>query len=134
MSEENVEIVRRAWDAVVETGGVEAALDYFTEDCVMEDFPELPDRAVYRGREGIREIYSHFREMWGEFDQDPREFIDAGGNLIIVEVAMHGQGKGSGAPLNAKAFWVHEVLAGKIARMRAFTTNEQALEAAGLSE
>src|SRR5512133_3391832 len=133
MSEEHVEIVRRAWNGAVD-GGVEAALGCFTENCVMEDFPELPDRAVYRGRDGVREIDQHFREMWGAFDQDPHEFIDAGDNLVIAAVAMHGRGKGSGAPLDAKAFWVHELQASKIAHMRAFTTKEQALEAAGLRE
>jgi hypothetical protein len=42
----------------------------------MEDFPELPDHAVYVGREGALEIDRHFREMWGEFAQEPVEFID----------------------------------------------------------
>jgi ketosteroid isomerase-like protein len=52
----------------------------------------------------------------------------------VAVIAMRGQGKGSGAPLNAQAVWVHELRAGKLARMRAFTTKAQALEAAGLSE
>ncbi len=47
---------------------------------------------------------------------------------------MRGQGKGSGAPLDAEAVWVHELRAGKVARMRAFTTKAQALQAAGLEE
>ena len=38
MSQENVEIVRRAWEARV-SQGPEAVLDFFTEDCVLEDFP-----------------------------------------------------------------------------------------------
>jgi ketosteroid isomerase-like protein len=63
--------------------------------------------------------------------ENPVEFIDAGGNLVVAEIAMHGRGKGSGAPLDGKAFWVHELRAGKLAHMRAFTTKEQALEAAG---
>ncbi len=47
---------------------------------------------------------------------------------------MCGQGKGSGAPLDAQAVWGHELRTGKVARMRAFTTKAEALEAAGLSE
>ena len=65
-----MEIVRRAWETRV-SGEVEDVLDYFTDDCVSEDFPELPDHAVYLGREGVREIDGHFREMWGELVQEP---------------------------------------------------------------
>ena len=133
MSEENVGLVRSVWDVNV-TQGVAAVLPYITEDCVFEDFPELPDHAVYVGREGALEIYRHFREMWGELVQEPVEFIDAGDDLVVAVIAMRGRGKGSGAPLHAQAVWVHELRAGKVARMRAFTTKEQALQAAGLSE
>jgi ketosteroid isomerase-like protein len=127
------EIVRRAWMTIA-SEGPEAALDYLTEDCVMEDFPELPDHAVYAGREGALVIDRHFREMWGDFVQEPVEFIHGGDGIVVAVIAMRGQGKGSGAPLDAQAVWVHELRAGKVARMRAFTTKAQALEAAGLSE
>ena len=72
--------------------------------------------------------------MWGELVQEPVEFIDAGEDLVVAVIAMHGQGKGSRALLDAPAVWVHELRAGKIAHMRAFTTKAQALEAAGLRE
>ena len=134
MSQESVETVRRVWEIVASEGIVDAVLESFTEDCVMEDFPELPDRGVYVGREGVREIARHFQEMWGDFVQEPIEFIDAGEDLVFGVVAMRGQGRDSGAPLDASAFWVHELKDGKLARMRAFTTRAQALEAAGLSE
>ena len=48
MSQENVEILREAWRAYQERG-IDAALEYCADDCVCEDFPELPDRATYRG-------------------------------------------------------------------------------------
>jgi hypothetical protein len=37
--------VRRAWQALV-TGRIEATFDFRSEDCVFEDFPEMPDSAV----------------------------------------------------------------------------------------
>jgi ketosteroid isomerase-like protein len=52
----------------------------------------------------------------------------------VAVIAMHGRGDGSGASFDAPAVFVHELRAGKVARMRAFTTKAQALEAAGLSE
>jgi ketosteroid isomerase-like protein len=133
MSQENLEIVRRAWEARV-SRGIDAVLEYFTDDCVIEDFPELPDHGVYRGRQGVREINRHFLEMWGEFVQEPVECIDGGGDLVVAVIAMRLRGKSSGTPVASQAVWVHELRNGKIARMRAFTTKAQALEAAGLSE
>ena len=134
MSQENVEVVRGVWGIVASEGITDAVLEFFTEDCVMEDFPELPDRGVYLGREGVREIARHFQEIWDDFVQEPIEFTDAGEDLVFGVVAMRGQGRDSAAPLDAAAFWVHELRDGKLARMRAFTTKAQALEAAGLSE
>lgn len=99
----------------------------------MEDFPELPDHAVYLGRDGVREIDRHFREMWGELVQESVEFIDAGDDVVVGVIAMRGRGKGSGAPLDAQAVWVHELRAEQLARMRAFTTKAQAFRAAGLA-
>ena len=51
MSEENEEQVREAWKAYIERG-VDGLLDLYAEDCVCEDFPDMPDRATYEGRDG----------------------------------------------------------------------------------
>ena len=133
MSQENVEIVRRAWQAFVE-GGVEATLDFWTEDAVFEEFPEMPESAVYVGREHLSEAVEHFTEMWRDLAFEPVEFIDAGQNLVIVVVAYRGRGVASGAPLDAVATWLYEMRDGRVCRARAFTTKQQALEAAGLRE
>ena len=135
MSQANVEIVRRAWKVYVDHGGIDDAVleDYFAEDCVVEDFPDMPDRASYVGREGVRERDRHFAEIWGDFVIEPAEFIDGGGDVVVVTVAIRGHGKGSGAPIDAPTAFVSELRDGKIVRDRAFTSKSQALEAVGLS-
>ena len=133
MSQENVEIVRRAWQAYV-SGGVEATFDFWTEDCVFEEFPEMPESAVYVGRDRLSEAAEHFTEMWSDLEFEPVEFIDAGENLVIAVVAYRGRGVASGAPLDALASWLYEMRDGRVSRARSFTTKAQALEAAGLSE
>ena len=133
MSQENVEIVRRAWQAYV-SGGVEATFDFWTEDCVFEEFPEMPESAVYVGRDRLSEAAEHFTEMWSDLEFEPVEFIDAGENLVIAVVAYRGRGVASGAPLDALASWLYEMRDGRVFRARSFTTKQQALEAAGLRE
>jgi ketosteroid isomerase-like protein len=133
MSEENVEVVRAAWRAYQDRG-VDAALDYFAEDCVCEDFPELPDRATYRGTDGWRQRDRQFRRPWAELVFEPAEFIDAGGKVVVVVTTMHGRGQGSDVPMQMTFAFVYEVRDGSIVRDRAFTSRSQALEAAGLRE
>src|SRR5262245_44987088 len=99
MSQASVEVVRAAWSANREAG-MDAALAYYTEDCVAEDFPEMVDReAVYKGWAGMRRRDQHFRESWGEsgeqYEFRPLEFIDAGNDVVLVPVAMTVVGRGS---------------------------------------
>jgi ketosteroid isomerase-like protein len=136
MSHENVEVVRSIWK-VVQDRGVEPALDvsgdFFAEHCHYEDFPEMADGATYVGADGLRERTMRFAEIWGDFVMEPREFLDGGDQFVIAVIDMTGHGKGSGAPLDAEAFFVYELEAGLIVRDRAFTSRRQALEAAGLT-
>jgi ketosteroid isomerase-like protein len=132
MSEENVEVVREAWKAFND-GGIDPRLDYYAEDCVIEDFPELPDHATYEGKAGLRRRNRQFTESWENLTFQPLEFIDAGDEVLAV-VAMRGHGKGSDTPMDAVISFVYEVRNGMIVRDRAFTSKSQALEAAGLRE
>jgi len=58
-----VEIVRRAWQAFVSGGGEATLLDFWTEDCVFEEFPEMPESAIYVGWDRVSEAVEHFTEM-----------------------------------------------------------------------
>ena len=133
MSEENVEIVRRAWKVWSE-GGVDAAQHYFAEDCAVEGIPEAPGFGILHGPEGLRERERIFFDAWVDVALEPVEFIDAGGNAVVVVSAMSGRGRGSGTPLDAPVFFVYEIRDGRIVRDQTFTSRSQALEAAGLSE
>ena len=133
MSQENVEVIREAWKAYGEQG-VDGLLGFFAEDCVCEDYPEMPDRASYKGREGVRRRDDHFREMWGDLVIEPVELIDAAEDVVITVVSIRGHGEGSGAPVDAPTAFVSELCDGKCIRDRAFRSRSQALEAAGLSE
>jgi ketosteroid isomerase-like protein len=133
MSQENVELVRRAWQAYRDHG-MDAAVGYFAEDCVIEDLPEMPDRATYMGGEGLRERDRHFAEVWGDYVIEAVDFIDGGRDVVVAIASLHGYGRGSGAPLDTHVGFVYELRDGKIIRDRAFTSKGQALEAVGLSE
>jgi ketosteroid isomerase-like protein len=129
MSRENVEAVRAAWDTFAR-GGIEATFDIWTDDCVFEDVPGMPDGTVHVGREGVVDALRNFTEAWCDLDFEPIDFIDAGDDVVVVVIALRGAGGGSGAPLDAVIAFVYEMRDRKVARARVFSSREEALEAA----
>ena len=128
-----MEVMRRAWQAFI-SGGVEATLEGWTEDCVFEEFPEMPESAVYVGRDRLSEAVEHFTEMWSDLVWEPLEFIDAGENLVIAVVRYRGRGRASGIDLRSNLSAVFDVRGGQITRIEFYFDHAKALEAAGLRE
>ena len=125
-----MEIVRRINDAYV-AGDYETALALIS--------PEVEVRIVtqgqqgYRGHEGVAEALRTWTGTWEAYRNELEEIIDAGEHVITVD-RQSGRGKGSGLPLTEKFFGVYTIRDDKVVRIEWFTTREQALEAAGLSE
>ena len=55
MSEENVEIVLRSWEAWNQ-GGAESAKRFWAENYELHDPPDVPDPRVVRGRDAVAPI------------------------------------------------------------------------------
>ena len=133
MSQENVDLVRRMFDAF-NRGDVDAVVATFGEGCLVEEPLEMPDSPSlgFRGHDGIREWMANLRGVAG-VRFEPRSFI-TGGDVVVSDLASHGRGQGSGAPVEWTTFAVLQLCGGKIARARAFLSRDDALAAAGLSE
>jgi ketosteroid isomerase-like protein len=131
MSRENVEIIQRGWDAFLEEG-IEAAAEFYSEDCEIHDPPELPDAEVRRGREGLIGLLRRFEDLWEGFSLTPVEFIDVSEDQVIAVTALGGSGKESGVPLPDTPFvLLYDLKDGRVVRQRTFLSREQAFEAAG---
>ncbi len=88
---------------------------------------------MYRGPEGLRRFLESF---WGEFDEpglEVRELIEAEDH-VLAGLTFQGRGKQSGVETTWDIWHVWTVRGGKVLRGQAFTSREQALEAAGLRE
>ena len=64
MSQENVEIVRRAIDRLSETG--EPDWDLYDADLVWTSRPDGPAHHTRRGLDGLRSGIESLREAWAE--------------------------------------------------------------------
>jgi uncharacterized protein len=131
MSQENVELVRRGYEAFAR-GDLETAMELFHPDIEWHD-PDRPGGGTYRGREGVLRNLEEWLEGWEEFRLEPEEFLEAGDQVVVL-VRQSGRGKGSGVEIEAPLAQAFRVREGKVVWARIYASREEALEAAGLSD
>jgi ketosteroid isomerase-like protein len=132
MSEENVEIVRRAFDAFG-SGELEESLVGLAPTFEFHPSGRFMDtQSVYRGPEGMRDFWRTFRDAWEELRIDIERIEDLGDRVLTLGT-FHGRTGGTDAEVRAESGWIHTFEDGLIVRLRSFATWAEALEAAGLS-
>jgi ketosteroid isomerase-like protein len=133
MSQENVEVVRRTWEAFMR--GDESYLHEFEVSVEWTTAEDEPDPQTYRGIEGVRTLArTLFGELWErDFEILSIEYIDAE-PFVIVPFRALVKARLSGVELEAEETHVYELRGGKVVRVREYRTKREALEAAGLSE
>ena len=129
---ENIELVRAAWEAFVR-GDLVAALADAHPDAVAFRAPPLPDPQTYRGRAGVLQMYADWTAPFSEFEMQAEQFIGAG-DRVVVEVWQRGRGRASGAVVEGRFWFVYTIAGRQIIRQDAFNTRAQAFEAAGLGD
>ncbi|MDQ3571413.1 MAG: nuclear transport factor 2 family protein [Actinomycetota bacterium] len=130
MSQENVEIVRRVYEAAAsrDSAAVFALYDPEVElDCSRLGL------GVYRGHEGLRSLFRDWHEAWESIEYSYEELIDAGETVIAV-VTRHARGRASGVEVKQPFVLVWTLRGSKVVRVVWFLTRAEALEAAGLGE
>ena len=134
MSEENVEVVRRVYEAVA-SGDTEAVLAAYDPDIEWQfarsPFRSLFKRDTYHGHEGLRSfIRERYADAWETIEDDLEELIDADEYVVSV-VTTRGRGRASGVEVEIKHAGLWTLREGKIVRVAWFPSREEALEAAG---
>ena len=132
MSEENVAIMRAAFDAF-NRGGIEAALEYFAPE-VEVIRPEWIEGGLFRGHDGIRRIASTWTEHFDEFSVPLESVIDAGGDHVVALFTQRGRIRGTGSWIEQPIGWDCQVHDSKIVHVHAYLSWEEALKAAALDE
>ncbi len=133
MSQENVEIVKRAMDAFNRPG------QEIYDELVTADFEWFPAmiQAVegdsYRGREGAEAVRATVSDTWEDFRIVGDDFRDLG-DTVLVFGRQEGRGRGSSVPVDAPIGMVFDFREGKISRCRSYLDHGEALKAAGLEE
>jgi ketosteroid isomerase-like protein len=131
MSQETVELVRRAYTAL--NGGDEKTLLSLVDpEIVIDASRAVFNPNTYVGLDGLREISAGMYEVWETIQFHPLEFVDAGERVVVVE-RLVGKGKGSGVEVAQTWGAVWTVRDGRIVRLElSYPDREAALAAAGL--
>ena len=133
MSQENVELVRRAFEAF-ERSDFDAILRMCDEDIVIRQPPELPGAPeTQHGHAGVLEAFELWPQQWDDYGIEILYLRDVGDD-VVAHTRQWGRGKGSGIKLELPFTFVFTIHDRKIVEWRLFMREDDALKAAGLSE
>jgi ketosteroid isomerase-like protein len=130
MSKEDLDGVKAAWEAI-------SANDYqrFIEEVDPEvEFTSLVAEAeavTYRGHQGVRRWWDSIREIFTEFWAEGIDLREVGGQ-VLAQIRLCGTVQG--LKVEQTIWQVLKVKDGKVVSWTVFRTEDEALEAVGLSE
>jgi ketosteroid isomerase-like protein len=135
MSRENIEVVRRIYDAAArgDSSAVLSLYDPEVEWSPDSRFGGLGGEAVYRGHEGLRRFFREWHGAWETVEHSYGEMVDAGDHVIVRDTSR-GRGRTSGVEVVGSQYAVWTLREGKVIRVEFFATRREALEAVGLRE
>jgi len=128
MSQENVEIVRRAYEALADRDW-DALFRYAHPEFAL--VTQL--QGSYRGREDARRFIEDQIGAFQTWTAEPEEYFE-GSDRVVAFVRSRAQPRGSSAEIEIKVAAVWTFRDGKVLTIETFPKRQQALEAAGLSE
>jgi len=133
VSEENVEVLRRAMEAF-DSEGFDGLTEFWHPDINWRAMRGAPDDVgVFTGHDAMRRYLDDWLEMFDDSRIEPEEFIDAGDRVVVMQHAS-GKSKRTGIPVDMRYAVVYTVQDGKIVRGREYATRDEALKAVGLEE
>jgi len=133
MSQENVEIVRRASRFWIERDFSQMT-ELLDPEVVIDLSRNVFNPDVYRGYDGVKRYVQAVDEMWDKFEARIEEVIDAG-DTVVTSTRISGVGRGSGVQADMQLFQVVTLRDGRVLQVTGgYRDRAEALEAAGLKD
>ena len=141
MSQENVEIVRRALEVATEAinHGDDPIARLFEQGIFAQECRFIPPQGIpggkpFVGQEEISDWYRTWTEEFVDYRWSPEKVIDAGDDRVVAVVRQSAKGRESGAAVELRAGFAYTLGGGKIVEVVNYADPREALEAVGLSE
>ena len=130
MSEENVEVVRKAIDYEYYGVGDRAEAEaIFDPQVVLNPIDEGPSS----GFDAMRSDMERWASAFDELTVTVEEIIDAGDQVVVV-THHEGRGRESGVEVDTRFYEVYSLRDSKVSRVDEYIERAEALAAAGLRE
>ena len=131
MSQENVETIRRIYDAS-NRGDWEAAFGDAREDLEVT-FKAGPNSGTHRGREEVQAVFEDLLAGFDLWITEPLEFFESGDEVVaVVNNRLRPKG-GTSGEFEYRNGHIWTIRDGVVVSLVGFPTPEEAIEAAGLS-
>jgi ketosteroid isomerase-like protein len=130
MSRENVEVVRRMYDAYAR-GDYELTLSYHDPEIEFSQPAQEPGAGTYHGHQGIIRAMTKWVGAWDDYRVEVEELVDSGDH-VLAKTRHHGRGKSSGVEVERQIFQLYTLRNGRIVRTRMYYDEAEARKAAGM--
>jgi ketosteroid isomerase-like protein len=132
MSQEDVELVRRAYAHTQATGQVYA--EGFAPNFVwdMSKFEGWPEQQCYEGVAGAQRFLDDWTGAWDDWEMEIQQTYDAGDKVVVV-VNQRGRARTTGMALEMVFAQTWTIRAGRLTRMDMYSDPSEALKGAGLA-
>jgi ketosteroid isomerase-like protein len=127
MSEENVEVVRRMYEAF-HRGDFDGALAYFDPQAEVDASVRV-DEGIGHGRDAVATMVARWVGAWDDWREEIEEMHDLGTSVVVVSM-QRGRAKGSGIEVKTRYAVRYEIRGDRITRMVLHSEPAEALEAA----
>jgi hypothetical protein len=132
MAQDNVEMVRVAYEVAYAERSVEGVRDRFADDFVWHSRPEWPGKAAY-GVDEMPGLWADLDETFSEFELVPAAFEEVGDAYVLVTVRQGARLRGSENRVET-TIWHLWRIDGTPREAWVFANRAEALEAARLAE
>jgi uncharacterized protein len=133
MSQENVEIVRRLFEAF-NRHDLKALAELSHEDLEFASVVTVEaEEVTFRGPDTWTSYFAAMDLTWHDWRADDFQVLDAGDDRVVCLFRIAGRGKQSGVPVERAVGVAYRIRQRKVWRMRSYSNPADALEAVGLS-
>ena len=136
MSQENVEIVRRAMEQFGELAPRDTPQfvdQFWNPEADYYPVRKIPDPRPCHGREEIARFFAEYLDNWDRWEYTIKRLIAVGDDRVFVHAVVHAEGRESGINLESDLFQCYWLRHGRIFRQEDHLTLPGALHALGLS-
>jgi ketosteroid isomerase-like protein len=133
MSHENVEVVRRQFDAL-EPGGLDEVAKFWHPNIEWRAIEGAADDVgPMRGHDALRRYYQDWMDTMDDLQAHVEEILCEADEQVAAVIGNSGRGRASGVPTRGRYYVACTVRDGQIVSGREYETREQALAAVGPS-